>query len=138
MLASFLLDHFSLNRLANRIAGCAALLAPVVVEHNIIVVLRHIGFQTKVLAQEGDQLGTRSIVCKLARVDSLMLQHRVKQSFTEATTLHSLVDIKVQDTKWPHFNETAIAISDEQLLVADLEETNALVAFRFNVASVAI
>ena len=70
-----------------------------VLEHHEAIVLgqeRHMRLE---FAQKGHELGGRPIVCELASVKALLLQHRIKEVPSDAAPLAALVHIEVKNAQ---------------------------------------
>ena len=98
----------------------------VVVEHNIVIVLWHVARQSEVFAEKSDELIARAVVGNLGRLCPHVREHDVEELFAVAPALDTRVDEKVEDGQRFHFDHLAAPASNEQLLVANFEEPDAL------------
>ena len=65
------------------------------VEYNIVVVLGHVSLEPVVFSQETDKLLRRSVIPKLFRFDSFLLQHFLEKCLSDAAPLYTLMHIEV-------------------------------------------
>ena len=70
------------------------------------------------------------VICYLAWLGSLVLQHDVEELTAVAASLHLAVNVEIEDRQRFHLDYSPGSVADEQLLEANLEETDALVGLR--------
>ena len=100
----------------------------VVVEHHIVVVLLDMALQAKMLGQEPHQLVTWPIVSNQSRFATHVSKHNIKETFSIASSLHLGINVEIEDGQRFHFVHLASAPPHKELLVANFDEANSLVA----------
>lgn len=90
------------------------------------------------LLHEADQFGARSVVGELGGRLFFEIEHGVKEDLAKAASLDLGIDVKIENTKWLHFNKRVCPCPDEQLLEAGFNKTDTLVTLRFEEARVVV
>lgn len=80
---------------------------PISIENYKIVVLRQMSSEAEMPGAKAYQLLTWSIIAELLRSLFLTVEHKVEKIFTMASSLHTFVNVKIKDTNWLNFSNTA-------------------------------
>ena len=131
--SSFVLQAFCLYCLAHHVSrsggGCG--LSIVLIKDNIVIVLRHIRFESIVLGHKANQFGAGTVVSEFCRHLSLVLKHCFEKNFPITSSLDFVVHVKVKHTEWLHFYNRTAPIPNEQVFFADFDKANAFVFLNF-------
>lgn len=85
----------------------------VTVEHHEVVGLLGELLQAVVLRKETQQLRRGSVVRQLVRSHVLVSQHQLKNLFAMATSLHTLVNVEIENTQWFYLLDVAMPVLKE-------------------------
>jgi len=85
----------------------------VAVEYNKVIILRNVASQSVVFGEEGDQLLRGAVVGELVRLNAFVPTHEIEELSTVASSLHSLVHIKIENTEWTNFFGFSNSILEE-------------------------
>lgn len=96
---------------------------PVSVEHDEIIILWHVLFETIVFSEERNELIARSIVGQLLGAQALASQHIFKKCFTISSALHRLVNVKIEHADWLDFLDGTVVVPYEQVALASFQNT---------------
>ena len=111
------------------VAACSSLWGrEVVIEYDIIVILRHVVMQVKVLAKEAHQLMTGPIIGDESWLWVHVLKHDIEKSSSMTSSLRARVNEEIKDGKRFHLVHLTWSSSHEQLFVANLYEADAATA----------
>ena len=85
--------------------------------------------QPEMLRKETKEFVRWSIVCKLMWLNSLVLQHHIKELTAMSTSLHIGINVEIENRKRFHFDNFTSSIAYEELLKSYFEEADTFVGF---------
>ena len=96
--------------------------SPVGVKNHKVVVLWHMLVQSVVFAEERHEQIAWPVVSQFLGHNTFSLQHKLEKGLAVASSLHALVNVKVQDAEWFDLFDLTVGIPDEQVPLAHLDE----------------